>query len=169
MKMLKYCPFCGATNSLIVAEDFYYCNTCNTDFSSEDVKHEILRQKISAVCSFFKATEENPLNCVLDDEMELHISGVDEVAQGLSEFLKPQVENLFQDPEGVVWVTIDGEVIELDNILTDSMSEILEWLKDVYNIEPLNDLDNDRTQQQNSVGFLGQGMAIGMQRKATNK
>ena len=79
--------------------------------------------------------------------MELHISGVDEVAQGLSEFLKPQVENIFQDSEGVVWITIDGEVIELDSILTDSMVEVLEWIKDVYNIEPLNDIDNDRSQQ----------------------
>lgn len=145
--MLKYCLFCGGTNSLIVAEDTYHCNTCNTDFSFEDFEHEILRQKISAVCSFFKATEENPLNCVQEDEIELHISGVDEVAQGLSESLKPQVENIFQDPEGVVWITIDGEVIELDNILTDSMAEILEWLIDVYNIEPLNNLDNDRTKQ----------------------
>ena len=140
--MLKYCPFCNDTNSLIAAEDFYHCSTCDTDFSSEDVKHEILRQKISAVCSSFKATEENPISCVLEDEIELHISGVDEVAQGLPEALKPQVENIFQDPEGVVWITIDGEAIELDNILTDSMSEILEWLKDVYNVEPLNDLDN---------------------------
>ena len=68
------------------------------------------------------------------------------MAQGLSESLKPQVENIFQDSEGIVWITIDGEVIELDNILTDSMVEILEWLKDVYNIEPLNDLDNDKSQ-----------------------
>ena len=146
MKKLKNCPFCGGTNSLIVTEDSYHCSTCNTDFSSEDIKHEILRQKISTVCSFFKATEVNPFNCVREDEIELHISGVDEVAQGLSESLKPQVENIFQDSEGIVWITIDGEVIELDNILTDSMVEILEWLKDVYNIEPLNDLDNDKSQ-----------------------
>lgn len=147
MKILNNCPFCSDTNSLIVTEDSYHCSTCNTDFSSEDIRHEILRQKISAVCSFFKATEANPINCVQEDEMELHISGVDEVAQGLSEFLKPQVENIFQDSEGVVWTTIDGEVIELDSILTDSMVEILEWIKDVYNIEPLNDIDNDISQQ----------------------
>ena len=144
--MLEYCPFCGGTNSLIEKDYSYHCSTCNTDYSYEDIEHEILRQKISAVCSYFKATEENPLNCIQEDEMELHISGVDEVAQGLSESLKPLVENIFQDSEGIVWITVDGEVMELDSILTDSMAEIFEWLKDVYGLEPLNNLDNNITQ-----------------------
>jgi hypothetical protein len=63
--------------------------------------------------------------------MELHID-IYEVSQGLSEMEKPMVKTIFADQEGIVWITIDfeDEPIELDSILTDSIREILQWLKD---------------------------------------
>jgi hypothetical protein len=45
---------------------------------------------------------------------------------------KPMVKNIFQDEEGIVWLTIDfeDEPIELDSILTDSIREVLQWLEE---------------------------------------
>lgn len=143
MKKPKRCPYCGSDKVTLASFYSCWCFECRREFDSDDLRHEIIRQKISAICSAHHATEQHPLDCILKDEMELHISGIDEVAQGLPESMKPQVENVFQDSEGTVWITVDGKVIELDDILTDSMSEILEWLKDAYWVNPLNDLEDD--------------------------
>ena len=72
--------------------------------------------------------------------MELHIDTY-EVSQGLSEMEKPLVENVFLDQEGIVWATIDGEVLELDGLLTDSLAEILEWLEEAYHIKAGESID----------------------------
>jgi hypothetical protein len=81
------------------------------------------------------ANEDNPLLCILEDAMELHIEGIDESAQGLSEAEKPLVSNIFEDSTNVVWATIDGEIIEIDSLLTESLAEILEWLEENYDIQ----------------------------------
>ena len=136
MKVIKTCPFCGCKKVVIDHEDdnqyYYHCPECEYDFSDEDAEHELLRQQVSAICSQENATEDNPINCVRDDAMELHIEGIDEAAQGLSESEKPMVTSIFQDQEGIVWITIEfyDEPIELDDILTDSIREILQWLKE---------------------------------------
>jgi len=135
MKVIKTCPFCGCERVVIDHEDdyqyYYHCPECEYDFSDEDAEHETLRQKVSAICSREHATEDNPINCVRDDAMELHIEGIDEAAQGLSESEKPMVTSILQDQEGIVWITVEyyDEPIELDDILTDSIREILHWLE----------------------------------------
>ena len=135
MKAIKTCPFCGCERVVIDHEDenqyYYHCPECEYDFSDEDAEHEQLRQQVSAYCSREMATEDNPIVCDGEDSMELHID-IYEVSQGLSESEKPMVKTIFADPEGVVWITIDfeDEPIELDSILTDSIREILQWLKD---------------------------------------
>ena len=97
-------------------------------------EHELLRQKISAICSAVYATEEHPIDCSGFDT-ELHID-LDEVAQGLSEMMKPQLLSVFQDSEGIVWITTDfsDDSIELDDILTDSIKEILMYLEENLNV-----------------------------------
>ena len=135
MKAIKTCPFCGYERVVLEREDehqnYYHCPDCEYDFSDEDVEHEVLRQQVSAYCSREMATENNPIVCDGEDNMELHID-IDEASQGLSEAEKPQVLTIFHDPEGIVWITTDfcDEPIELDNVLTDSIREILQWLKD---------------------------------------
>ena len=136
MKAIKTCPFCGCERVVIDHEDdyqyYYHCPECEYDFSDEDAEHEQLRQQVAGYCSREMATEDNPIVCVRDDAMELHIEGIDEAAQGLSESEKPMVKTIFADPEGIVWITIDfyDEPIELDSILTDSIREILQWLEE---------------------------------------
>lgn len=97
-------------------------------------EHELLRQKISAICSAVYATEEHPIDCSGFDT-ELHVD-LYEVAQGLSEMMKPQLLSVFQDSEGIVWITTDfsDEPIELDDILTDSIKEILMYLEENLNV-----------------------------------
>ena len=136
------CPFCGAERSINIVDDnedttSYHCNNCERNFTDEDYRHEILRKQVSAICSAFEADEEHPLSCVLSDTVELHVD-LFEVSQGLSEFEKPQVLSVFQDSEGIVWIKTDSDsVIELDDILTDSIEEILNWLKENYRIETM--------------------------------
>lgn len=132
------CPFCwGRVETSMDKEDnaIYTCSGCNRVFNDDDFKHELLRQRISSICSVFMADEDNPLSCVLEDAMELHIEGVDEAAQGLSEAEKPLVSNIFEDSTNVVWATIDGEIIEIDSLLTESLEEILEWLEENYDVQ----------------------------------
>ena len=139
MKVIKTCPFCGCERVVIDREDdyqyYYHCPECEYDFSDDDAEHETLRQKVSAICSRENATEDNPINCVRDDSCELHIEGIDEAAQGLSESEKPMVTSVFQDQEGIVWITVEfyDDPIELDDILTDSIREILHWLETELN------------------------------------
>ena len=135
MKKIKSCPFCGADGKNVLhyksKKGFYVCNECGSIFNEEDIEHELLRQKVSAICSREYATEDNPIVCDDDNHMELHID-LYEVSQGLSEMEKPMVKNIFQDEEGIVWLTIDfeDEPIELDSILTDSIREVLQWLEE---------------------------------------
>lgn len=132
------CPFCwGRVETSRDKEDnaIYTCSECNRVFNDDDFKHELLRQRISSVCSAFMADENNPLSCILEDAMELHIEGVDEAAQGLREAEKPLVSNIFEDSTNVVWATIDGEIIEIDRLLTESLEEILEWLEENYDVQ----------------------------------
>ena len=143
MKEIKVCPFCGEEETIVVSGNSYHCNCCERNFTIDDFKHEILRQKISSICSAEFATEENPISCVSDDVMELHIEGIDEEAQGLSESEKPQVTNIFLDGEGIVWATIDGDVIDIDDLLTISLEEILEWLEDELSIKAVGRMGKD--------------------------
>lgn len=140
MKLVKQCPFCGHERVVLEREDeyqnYYHCPNCEYDFSDEDVEHELLRQKVSSICSAFEATEEHPIDCTRPEYSELHIEGFNEPAQGLSEAEKPQVLTIFQDPEGIVWFTSDftEEPVELDSILTDSIREILMYLEENLNV-----------------------------------
>ena len=73
------------------------------------------------------ASDDNPI--VPKDE--IHIEGIDEEAQGLSEAEKPQVYKIYQDNEAIVWIDIDHEDIELrDIVVISSLREILDWLED---------------------------------------
>ena len=96
-------------------------------------EHEILRRKVSAICSAVYATEEHPIDCTGFD-MELHVD-LYEVSQGLRESEKPQVLSVFHDPECIVWIETDSDgIIELDDILTDSIREILMYLEENLNV-----------------------------------
>ena len=138
VNITRQCPFCGAEKAVETHEDeyqrYYHCPECDRHFSDEDAEHEILRRKVSAICSAVYATEKHPIDCSRFD-MELHID-IHEVSQGLSEVEKPQVLTIFQDTEGIVWITIDfmDEPIELDSILTDSIREILQYLEENLNV-----------------------------------
>lgn len=146
-----FCPICLEEDYEVLATALYRCNKCGHEFDYDDYEHEELRQRISSVCSALEATEEKPINCELENAMELHISGIYEEAQGLSEAEKPQVSVVFQDDTGIVWVgfkdnvlldangyviTDDG-IIELDSLITTSLREILSWLEENYRIETL--------------------------------
>jgi len=143
-----FCPYCGSENITIQATDLLECNDCKELFTHEDVEHNILRDKISSICSAFEATEDNPINCIREDAMELHIEGITEAAQGLSESEKPQVSTVFHDPEGIVWITFleypfggspcNSEPMELDSIsINDSLKEILSWLEENLSVNAL--------------------------------
>ena len=137
---INNCPFCEAEHSVNIVDanedsTSYHCSSCERDFTDEDYRHEILRKQVSAICSAFEADEEHPLSCVLNDAVELHVD-LFEVSQGLSESEKPQVLSVFHDPEGIVWIKTDSDdVIEIDDILTDSIGEILAWLKENYRVK----------------------------------
>lgn len=126
------CPFCGG-NHIIKTKDTeetteYHCPDCERDFDADDYEHEVLRQRISAFCSALEADEEHPIDCTADNLMECRISGVDEEAQGLSESDKPLVTKIYHDYEAIVWVEVDGEDIEADDLITSSLSDIAIWL-----------------------------------------
>ena len=96
-------------------------------------EHEILRRKVSAICSAVYATEEHPIDCSGFDE-ELHVD-LYEISQDLRESEKPQVLSVFHDPECIVWIKTDSDgIIELDDILTDSIREILMYLEENLNM-----------------------------------
>ena len=93
-------------------------------------KHEKLRRKISSFCSALYATEENPINCERENCKMLTIGHAEAI--GLSELELPQVTEIFHDCEAIVWVKIDGigEPIELDELATSDLEDILSWLED---------------------------------------
>ena len=96
---------------------------------TEDI-HETLRRKISAICSQYFATEENPIVCDKDGLMLLTI-GHDE-AIGLSELELPQVTQIFQDHEGILWLKLYGEnePREIDDLSVSDLKDILEWMEE---------------------------------------
>lgn len=106
-------------------------------YAKKEAEHEALRRRLSAACSYFDATEEKPLNCDVENGVQLHIQGIDEEAQGLSEAEKPQVTGVFHDPEGIVWVTIKyyNEPIEADNLLNVSLQQILDWISEKFQMK----------------------------------
>ena len=124
MKVIAECPFCGGVHCIVETSEGYHCTTCEYDFSEDDLQHELLRKKISCVCSGENATEENPIKCDV-------IIGGDE-AQGLRELEKPQVTSVFQDHDGIVWVNIYGsnEPIEADMLSTLDLQNILDYLQE---------------------------------------
>lgn len=132
MEYIEICPFCKE-HKVVISNDntFYHCNGCETDFTEDDVEHELLRQQISCVCSGEEATEEKPIDCTKDGTML--IIGNSE-AQGLSELEKPQVTSVFQDYDGIVWVNIYGsnEPIEVDDLDTLDLQNILDYLQENY-------------------------------------
>lgn len=152
-ELLRQCPFCGAAVKTYEDENqmYYHCSECDMHFSDEDAEHEILRQKVSSICSTFEATEEHPIDCTKPEYSELHIEGFNEPAQGLSEAEKPQVLTIFQDPEGIVWFTSNftEEPVELDSILTDSIREILMYLEENLNVG----IDESGTTYMHKIAF----------------
>lgn len=124
MKVIAECPFCGGVHCIVETSEGYHCTTCEYDFSEDDLQHELLRKKISCVCSGENATEENPIKC------DVIIDG--DEAQGLSELEKPQVTSVFQDHDGIVWVNIYGsnEPIEADMLSTLDLQNILDYLQE---------------------------------------
>ena len=97
-------------------------------------KHERLRRKISSFCSALYATEESPIKCDVEEHIMLTI-GHDE-AMGLSELELPQVTEIFHDHEAIVWVRILGEdePIELDELPTSDLEDILKWFEEELHI-----------------------------------
>ena len=68
---------------------------------------EKLRHKLSAFLYSKKASEENPFNChiLLDSETIGTI---------------PTITEMFEDNEGIIWLKVDNELIEFDDIYTNS-------------------------------------------------
>lgn len=67
---------------------------------------EKLRHKLSAFLHSKKASEENPFNChiLLDSET----------------MDTPIITEMFEDNEGIIWLKVDNELIEFDDIYTNS-------------------------------------------------
>lgn len=70
---------------------------------------EKLRHKLSAFLHSKKASEENPFNC--------HIL-LDSEAIGTLQI--PTITEMFEDTEGIIWLKVDNELIEFDDIYTNS-------------------------------------------------
>ena len=67
---------------------------------------EKLRHKLLAFLHSKKASEENPFNChiLLDSET----TGT------------PTITEMFEDNEGIIWLKVDNELIEFDDIYANS-------------------------------------------------
>lgn len=78
----------------------------------------------------FIETEENPIVCDKEGSMLLTI-GHDE-AMGLSELELPQVTQIFQDQEGILWLKLYGEnePREVDDLSVSDLKDILEWMEE---------------------------------------
>lgn len=131
MKTINYCPFCGSDDlyDLIEEPGTIYCAECGASLDKDTIEHEELRQKISCVCSGEYATEDNPIDCE-KGSMMLTIGHAE--AMGLSELQMPEVQKIFQDPEGIIWVRIRGEFEprELDTLDTSDLTDIVKWLEE---------------------------------------
>lgn len=107
-------------------------------------EHENLRQKISSLCSAYGAEhgEGTPIDCTVGST-DL-IIGEDE-SQGLSDAEKPHVTSVFQDQEGILWITIGDykDPLELDNLSTSDLKTILEWIEKEYNYKALGKSEHD--------------------------
>lgn len=131
------CPYCKEHNLIETTnengETVYHCNECECDFTEDDFKHEIYRQRISCICGGEEAEEENPINCVLTENSWGILIGEEE-AQGLCTNQMPHVTEVFQDSEGIVWVNIEGydEPMEADMLDTSDLKSIDEWLEENY-------------------------------------
>jgi len=70
---------------------------------------EKLRHKLSAFLYSKKASEENPFKCniLLDSD-----------AMGTLKI--PTITEMFEDNEGIIWLKVDNELIEFDDIYTNS-------------------------------------------------
>ena len=70
---------------------------------------EKLRHKLSAFLHSKKASEENPFNChiLLDSEI-------------MGTLQTPTITEMFEDNEGIIWLKVDNELIEFDDIYTNS-------------------------------------------------
>lgn len=111
MEEIKVCPFCKE-NDVIISNDTYHCNSCDRDFDEDDYNHEILRQKISCVCSGEYATEDSPI--IVDNGTMIKI---------------------FQDEEGILWAVEDNkEPIEVDTLETSTLQEIFDFLEKKYGV-----------------------------------
>lgn len=131
MKVIMTCPFCGEEHCVVIDGNNYHCTSCEYDFTEDDYEHELLRQKISCVCSGEEATEEKPIDCTKDGAL---LTIGDDEAQGLGDLEKPRVMGVFQDFDGVVWVNIEGvdEPQEADMLSTSDLQNILNWLEENY-------------------------------------
>ena len=137
------CPFCGG--NITPDNGTFHCEECG-DIPEDEARREILRQRISLFCFDFDATEDNPTICDSDQTTMLTISGYDEMAQGLSSLQKPRISKIYSDYEGILWIEVDGNTMELADItLIESYNDILLWLADEYNtIKEMRD-ETDKT------------------------
>jgi ribosomal protein L37AE/L43A len=107
MEEIKICPFCKE-HDIIISNGMYHCPSCGRGFTDDDAEHELIRQKISCVCSGEEATEDNPII----------------------------IENgtIFQDEEGIVWINANGdaEPTEIDMLTTSELQDIINWLEENY-------------------------------------
>ena len=125
---ITICPFCGSDN-IYYEKGVAHCCDCMEILGQDEVLHEELRQKISCACSGECATEDNPIDCE-NGSFDLTIGHAE--AMGLSELQMPTIQKIFHDPEGIVWVQIEGEIEprELDDLDTSDLSDIVEWLSE---------------------------------------
>lgn len=128
MEKIDICPFC-ASEQVIENNGTYYCAECEREFTKDDVEFEFIRHQVSAILSDEDATEENPIEC--NNYNTLLVIGDDE-AMGLSELDKPNIEQIFQDSDGIIWVKIEGTdyYTEFDDLSLSDARNILLWLKE---------------------------------------
>lgn len=87
---------------------------------------EILRRHFSAL--LMNTDNEHHLKCNIT---------IEDDAMGLSTLQMPKVIGVFQEPtEGIIWFYIEGDcLVEFDDIETNDLINILNTLKEQYNIE----------------------------------
>ena len=120
------CPFCGY-DALYYDEGSkqYYCEACERTFDDDELEHEQLRHQISAICSAHFADEDNPL------DVSMPLGENDSENCGLSSLDLPWINSIFLFEDGTMWANVDGyeEPVNFDDISTDDLRSMLEWLK----------------------------------------
>jgi hypothetical protein len=93
------------------------------------MEREILRRHFSAL--LMNTDNEHHLKCEI-------IIGENE-AMGLSTLQMPRVIGVFQEPtEGIIWFYIEGDcLVEFDDMETNDLINILNTLKEQYNVETI--------------------------------